>query len=169
MANQKTSKSAKKSKPTPPSKQGNAKKATEKKSQQLDSAAQKKKEKVRKIAKSEVITLAVMNRARLDDLGKDNQIQDQKAYFQDTILKGWFGQFSDVSDGKIPQTPINISTPDTIPVNGEDGTRRWGEVAKNQVLRNLNSAIMKARAKNTLKFPRSAWEDDHFDPAAFLN
>ena len=96
-------------------------------------------------------------------------VQNQKSYFQDSILKGWFGQFSDVSEGRVPQTPINISTPDTIPVNGEDGTRRWGEVAKNQVLRNLNSAIMKARAKNALKFPRSAWENDHFDPAAFLN
>ena len=71
-----TSKSTKKSKPTPPSRQGNAKKVTEKKSQQIDSAAQKKKEKAKKIAKLEVITLAVMNRARLDDLGKDNQIQD---------------------------------------------------------------------------------------------
>ena len=71
-----TSKSAKKSKPTPPSKQGNTKKAAEKKSQQIDSAAQKKKEKAKKIAKLEVITLAVMNRVRLDDLGKDNQIQD---------------------------------------------------------------------------------------------
>ena len=70
------SKSAKKSKPTPPSKQGSTKKATEKRSQQLDSTAQKKKEKAKKIAKMEVITLAVMNRVRLDDLGKDNQIQD---------------------------------------------------------------------------------------------
>ena len=96
-------------------------------------------------------------------------IQNQKPYFQETILKGWYGQYSDVSNGQVPQTPINISTPDTIPVNGEDGTRRWGEVAKNQVLRNLNSAVMKARAKNALKFPRSAWEDDHFGPAAFLN
>ena len=71
-----TSKSAKKSKPTPPPKQGNTKKSAEKRTQQIDSAAQKKKEKAKKIAKSEVITLAVMNRARLDDLGHENQIQD---------------------------------------------------------------------------------------------
>ena len=96
-------------------------------------------------------------------------VQNQKPYFTELLLKGWFGQFSDVSNGQVPQTPINISTPDTIPVIGDDGERRWTEVAKNQVLRNLNSAIMKARAKSALKFPRSAWDDDHFDPTAFLN
>ena len=96
-------------------------------------------------------------------------IQNQRPYFHETVLRGWFGQYGDVSNGKVPKTPINISTPDTIPVMGEDGNQKWGETAKTQVLRNLNSAIMKARAKNALKFPKSAWDDDHFDPTAFLN
>ena len=70
------SKSSKKpSKPTP-AKPSHAKKTAEKKSQQSDNAAQKRREKAKKIQKGEVITLAVMNKTRLDDLGHNNQVQD---------------------------------------------------------------------------------------------
>lgn len=72
----KNMKSTKKSSKPAPAKPSHVKKNAEKKSQQIDNAAQKKREKARKIQKQEVITLAVMNKARLDDLGHNNQVQD---------------------------------------------------------------------------------------------
>ena len=72
MAGKAAKSSKKSSKPTPP-KSSNVKKSAEKKSQQ-ENAALKKREKAKKIQKQEVITLAVMNKARLNDLGHDKQV-----------------------------------------------------------------------------------------------
>ena len=74
MASTKVTKQTKKSS-KPKTSKSPAAKSVDKKNQQINAAA-KKKEKAKKISKSETITLAVMSRIRLDDLSHENQVQD---------------------------------------------------------------------------------------------